>query len=1550
MSRSNYLFGISNKLQFNYDYAGIEPPGNGFTVGSAGLRTLLHASLYASTMESQDDSLDLDYLKQAALGLTDEQSTLDVSRNLQLRGFRRFIPTRGDGFSSLNIATRQPLQPDVEQSSVPESPTKMATVSGSLPGDTQPISQSVFESFMSKASSNREHSKHQEGEEGDDNSTARDATLHEGDTGHLDLLAAFGETPGANREFIDDNGRPENLDMVGGIPSPTQHQHFPESQRFITRTPASQNRRNSHPEVSTTPILPRYPFNSEHSGSTVMALSQVFNATQNPSSPFTNGPPLSSDMPSPNLPIEPRLTGTTTVFSPLLPSPVHPSKHLEPQANYVSMKQSQAVREILARLHSTGENGSSDDDFEKDDSYVRRHVRGKYTEEKVKRQFANVTAPARSNSKGHGKTVTADQSSPAPAESRSSRSHRAALSTVERNNAGNSEEETEQEDELEVSHSRRLLHSQLSGEDDKENVDSGPVLVADTTTSAHDALSQALELYSAAGHRNLIREVSGLSNDSQEVASHPQGSLSESENTTPSGSQIVNIANSQPLSDHGPKRRRGRSRKVVAHLTQSPSEGCIPSPVSGSRSQRGFPPSSHVFNHGSKRLRGRPRSRKQDMHLAQSLGEECVPSSPTFGPHERSSFPEQTSRMGHPTLKTTSRTQRNPENASPLETPHKTSYQRSQPVDQGAPDMASSNDQNEYPEAAKSKTTYTNASAEEIAGPMKASSMPSRVLETPTQNEKPSKPNHQTISESSSLSPFSKSITRFNNKSPTSPTHDDDELPVVPQFSRYQVGRLEAPGLLPRGGTHHTISAVLSSPSGRQRRSMTEIAAEQSPCHSLPDFLSDFGLITAEDKEFAFITREVGLPANKRRRGNDRVITSSNPFDRDQTPTPQETPTLLQSAANVSESMNNVSEPTTPIPVQHAQRNSILIHQNPKTHAKKAASVWEVECSPVQPKKEDRRGRKRRLSQPLSRAISKARTSQQLRNSIAWPIEERKSKSPSPTPTQLIDRADSPDPIQGEETHTRSTLGSVSPSSNSPTFTNKVFAFFNGRPQGYFPATCVGISHSAGGIRYLVRFEDSIKPDEVNADAVKRLELRKNDVVKVDLLQVPKIPHAVVGFQKSYEATAFRDGKRTLSSTITDVHGHHSVILRPRGPNGSFRNGPDITVPISNVYLDRILWTRLENRQYLYLPQLLNAPGSGLQTPLDHRPSSAYSVSRTSHRFPSASGLFFGMAFAVSYKDNEEKRLRIEELITQNGGRILKDGFTELFNQPLSNLPSTSFENNSAVTSSADDDDKLLSLHPTAEATGFVCLLTDEHTRRVKYMQALALNIPCLAGRWIHDCVAKDQIVDWEPYLLPAGESTFLNGAIRSRAIAPNPALTARLPDTIAARPKLLAGQSVLLVMDRGKIAEQRKPYSFLTCALGPNRIARVPDMDAALKLLAPREGESPTSRAYSDVGWDWIYVGDEKAAVAARTQLIQASQAGLTKVTSRAHSRGRPPKKRQGRGRPAKGAARVAATSADLASGTIGGSDVSVNGRTVRILDNEYICQSLILGKLFEP
>jgi DNA repair protein RAD9 len=306
------------------------------------------------------------------------------------------------------------------------------------------------------------------------------------------------------------------------------------------------------------------------------------------------------------------------------------------------------------------------------------------------------------------------------------------------------------------------------------------------------------------------------------------------------------------------------------------------------------------------------------------------------------------------------------------------------------------------------------------------------------------------------------------------------------------------------------------------------------------------------------------------------------------------------------------------------------------------------------------------------------------------------------------------------------------------------------------------------------------------------------------------------------------------------------------------------------------------------------------------------------------------MAFAVSYKDNEETKRQVEELITQGGGRILKDGFNELFVLP-SFLSAASTE--SAMTINTDaSNEGLLRLTLTAQQIGFTCLITDEHSRRAKYMQALALNIPCLSGRWIKDCVVKNRILDWEPYLLPSGESKFLDGAVRSRILVPNPAPTARLPDTIAGRPKLLAGQSVLVVMDRGKVAEQRRAYVFLTYALGSRKVGHVQDLKVASECL--RRGHETTSDEVGqadDHGWDWIYVGDQRAAATARKLFTDMSNSSSEKK----HSRHR--KKRK--------------SGVDVAFGHDGGNigDLIVNGKRTRILDNDFVCQSLILGKLFE-
>ncbi|KAF8437781.1 BRCT domain-containing protein, partial [Terfezia claveryi] len=191
-------------------------------------------------------------------------------------------------------------------------------------------------------------------------------------------------------------------------------------------------------------------------------------------------------------------------------------------------------------------------------------------------------------------------------------------------------------------------------------------------------------------------------------------------------------------------------------------------------------------------------------------------------------------------------------------------------------------------------------------------------------------------------------------------------------------------------------------------------------------------------------------------------------------------------------------------------------------------------------------------------------------------------------------------------------------------------------------------------------------------------------------------------------------------------------------------------------------------------------------------------------------GVFSGMIFAISFGDNEFEKKGVTARILANGGRILEQGFDELF-RPVVGAKSKSITAASTTTSIASDTEK-----EGEYKVGFACVIADKCSRRVKFLQALALGIPCLAGRWVEDCIKKNMVVDWMMYLLPAGESAYLSGTIRSRILPPFSAATSKFLGIVEQRRKLFDGYNVLLVMGKGKVGEKRKPYRFLVWAMGP--------------------------------------------------------------------------------------------------------------------------------------
>lgn len=273
---------------------------------------------------------------------------------------------------------------------------------------------------------------------------------------------------------------------------------------------------------------------------------------------------------------------------------------------------------------------------------------------------------------------------------------------------------------------------------------------------------------------------------------------------------------------------------------------------------------------------------------------------------------------------------------------------------------------------------------------------------------------------------------------------------------------------------------------------------------------------------------------------------------------------------------------------------------------------------------------------------------------------------------------------------------------------------------------------------------------------------------------------------------------------------------------------------------------------------------------------------------PSKTGLFANMAFAISYvtEKRQEEREEITQLVVENGGRVLEEGFDALF-EPCKG---------EAVTE--------LRLSAKSKNLGFTALISDEHSRKPKYMQALALGLPCISGRWVSACISKGRLVEWSPYLLCAGMSSVL-GAVKSRVLSPYSAASARLEDVIASREQLLGDKSILFVTGKGKTeSEKRKTFTFLTRALGPARFIRVGDLQQARKKLyeAEVDGEPAFDALYVDV--------DEKG--------VKRAVFGTTAASSRKRKKG-------------------------------SDSEESPAPKKIRVIADETVMQSLIMGHLLE-
>lgn len=354
------------------------------------------------------------------------------------------------------------------------------------------------------------------------------------------------------------------------------------------------------------------------------------------------------------------------------------------------------------------------------------------------------------------------------------------------------------------------------------------------------------------------------------------------------------------------------------------------------------------------------------------------------------------------------------------------------------------------------------------------------------------------------------------------------------------------------------------------------------------------------------------------------------------------------------------------------------------------------------------------------------------------------------------------------------------------------------------------------------------------------------------------------------------------------------------------------------------------------------------------KPSRTLSMTAPAQR---GTKIFEGMAFAISFQSKRpgespdqhnarmETAANIEKRIKQAGGRILNNGFDELF-EPIPVQPAGSADATHSSPRSDETSDLLLS--NIGRDTGFTALIADGHSRKVKYMQALALGLPILASRWIITCLSSNSITDWSPYLLAAGQSTFLGDAILSRNLQPYDASTAKLVETVARRGRWLGGSRILLVMstagdkkgrrtqkekDKEKAEEGRKmAYVFLARVLGAE-LRRVSSVEEAKKELerAEKEAEAGKGKPY-----DWVYVDgktDGAELFSSPAALVGESDAGSTSMT--------------GAGKDKKGKKRKRQSVGYVYEPT--DAEKPPPMKKIRTLSDELVIQSLILGRMID-
>ena len=1380
-------------------------------------------------------------------------------------------------------------------------------------GDTQPLSEGAREEFANKI---REHHAGRQSEAASENMANwlnASHTYQPGETGHIDILEGFEQPMGG------DNQEQEEEEIQDDEIDPDSQQAdirvdlFPESRRFQQPiTPATTSRKRQRVETSmgrghTTPGLPINPFAGQAGGRDgMMNASQAFKATQY-TSPILNGP-LSdtlSDRPSPDLFHAQRPSTADPISSPVRQMRSGMTRAVtEPQTTYVSMAESQAERDRRKRefeeaQQAAGQNDSGDD-FDSEDSEIRRRRIRRKIELDSRDIFASVTAKARPapNRRGRGGRR---QQTPRTASSRKRNKFESEAVFISDDPVaeGNVTEDETEHEEMADEVSNPDSSDELT-EENKENFNRKDLHAPLTTSRPNVRRAPAnLDLETPSRYQSR-RSVSPEASNCQRNTSRQSTASAEVIEGRPTATATVAIADSQPslpingdvsskpLKGHTQVRESPEEQRLFVPRSQTSepsttnySRGNIASTASEAPTY--IPASSTSPSLQRRKPRTQPSrclvsqdSSKEAAHPPQSLG------TPTSS-HDMQSSP--------PVLDTVGRRSALQESANDAMREEAIVAERSHVADSKAPD--------DHPAITLPTNQLISTALSEKVPHRKSPQQPKQLGSFRTIPATSSaEGNLETTLTSSAAPPSTGTSSRLNSKIISSEVNGASSGPST---------------LYETAVTHMTISPnkqnagamaekSSSTPSPARPRTMLEIANAASPPGASNDMDIDVNILTADDLEFqAAINGSSPIhPARKRRRGRaGRVLAVEEP----------------QSDARIT--------PRELFFKEEIARNKVVDAMKPAKDQRPVDNATPTT-----------------LKAPRSSSPSEQVIKSPLKVGSASKKRGRPKKA-----SLNVEVATGPIPIQGAETSStkasRSDLPRIQTTSDpqdanggildnaSIIAPNQVFAHFNGNYPAFYPATCIGL---AGGeeSQYRVRFDDGTV-DIINGFGIKRLELRAGDNVKLDTGGNRKKTYVVVEMKDKVQSILNPDPETptrrnphgrvaTTMPTQTDIRGYVSVVVAQKQPNGQEQQPEEtMTVPIKDVYFTQTMWTSLKDRSYTYTP-VRHHLSSHLETPLE-RSSIPSTPSSRSHRIKtsglgpsrnskpstaSESTLFDNMVFAVTNIVEPASRAALTNLIRKHGGHLLTEDFSELFHIPPLGPSSPSKK------SPKREADTTFHLTAAASRMSFTCLIADKHCRMAKYIQALALGIPCLSSRWVEDCISKQSILPWQPYLLAAGESSFLNGAVRSRILPSFDPHITTLAEMVEARPKPLDKSSLLLIMEKGEDTIMVS-HPLLSFALGATTVARVSSADAAATMLADAEVRGTT--------WDWVYSHDKE-------DKVEKMLLG-------------------GRGRGGSMSGGVGKKRKRRSSGVSRASEGV--GRRTRVVGNEFVVQSLILGRLVD-